>query len=164
MPHYKLIIMVFMFCRVSPYSSTSSVYKQLSSTDDVVSLPVANITPSPPPQYYCNTVHVIICDVTDTMSFLPSGLCGNADGNTQNDYRTRFGRDVSRQPLKSRFWSLGNSWRVVSTDDLPQSRPRRSVMYFRHVIPILICLQLHTVEDNDIYVVYLLVKWINAYS
>ncbi|KAK2176946.1 hypothetical protein NP493_628g00012 [Ridgeia piscesae] len=41
------------------------------------------------------------------------GLCGNADGNSRNDYITKPGVYVGGQPLNRRFWSLGNSWRVV---------------------------------------------------
>ena len=45
---------------------------------------------------------------------LPSGLCGNADGNMWNDYITRYGRNAYRLPRGRRNWAIGNPWRVAS--------------------------------------------------
>jgi len=45
---------------------------------------------------------------------LPPGLCGNADGDTRNDFITRDGRDVYRWSRRRRNWAFGNPWRVAS--------------------------------------------------
>ncbi|KAI0214462.1 Alpha-tectorin [Lamellibrachia satsuma] len=50
------------------------------------------------------------------------GLCGNADGDPMNDYRTRLGVNVRRLPSNRRFWSIGNSWRVNDIRESPRAR------------------------------------------
>ena len=39
-----------------------------------------------------------------------AGLCGNADGNADNDWRTSSGTNVKNQPNK--YSLIGNSWQV----------------------------------------------------
>ena len=45
---------------------------------------------------------------------LPSGLCGNADGNMWNDFITRDGRNAYKLPRRRRNWAIGNPWSVAS--------------------------------------------------
>jgi len=44
-----------------------------------------------------------------------AGLCGNADGDLENDWRTSNGTDVKGLPDK--FSLIGNSWQVEDPED-----------------------------------------------
>ena len=44
-----------------------------------------------------------------------AGLCGNADGDAENDWRTSNGTDVKGLPNK--YSLIGNSWQVEDPED-----------------------------------------------
>ena len=46
------------------------------------------------------------------------GICGNCDGNKNNDYRTKTGVDVSKH--KNKYYEIGNSYLVNDDSDQPK--------------------------------------------
>ena len=56
-----------------------------------------------------------VVKVPDSFADKMAGLCGNADGDPENDWRTRNGTDVKGRP--NSYSLIGNSWQVDDPED-----------------------------------------------